>query len=113
MNLTFKKVDKNGFAVYGIEGVRGSIYFSKSILEGEPPASMEVAYEGFAAPGTPRAASVPREVTPEKAEKARLAAEKSEERARKATERAQKAVARAAKYAEKVAGKPTAETVPA
>ena len=95
--LTLRKTDKNGSAIYAIDGVRGSVYVSKGMLAGEPPAELEIAYEGFAAPGTARVVG-PKNATPEQIEKVRLAAEKAAERAAKAQERAAKAAARAAKY---------------
>lgn len=100
--LKLRKLDKNGAAIYGLEGVRGSIYVSKAMFAADPPAEMEVAYEGFAPPGEGgRAPLNPKTATPEQIEKIRVALEKAEERAAKAKERADKARARAAKYTEK------------
>jgi hypothetical protein len=106
MILKLRKLDRNGSAIYAIEGVRGSVYVTKGMLAGDPPAELEVAYDGFTAPGASRA--VPKNVSPEQIEKARLAAEKAAERAAKAQERAAKAAARAAKFTEQPAEPVTA-----
>lgn len=104
--LKLRKLDKNGAAIYALEGVRGSVYVSKAMFAGDPPAELNVDYDSFAKPGD--IAINPKLATPEQIEKVRIAAEKAAERATKAQERADKAKARAEKYT-----KPAPEPVPA
>lgn len=97
--LKLRKVDKNGAAIYALEGVRGSIYVSKGMLAGDAPPELDIPFDGFAKPGEVKAVGL-RNPTPEQIEKVRIAAEKAAERAAKAQERADKAKARASKYTE-------------
>lgn len=92
VTLTKRNVQKNGIVTYARDGVNASVYFNKSMFNGEPPETVQVAASNLRAPGD---ASVGggRTVDP-----AKLA-----ERSAKATERAEKAKARAEKAAEKAA----------
>lgn len=108
--LKLRKLDKNGAAIYAIDGVRGSIWVSKAMLAGDPPQELEVNFDGFAAPGTSTRTPGPRNATPEQIEKVLLAQQKAEERAAKAAERAEKARLRAEKYrAQQTSNEPVAQ----
>jgi hypothetical protein len=95
--LKLRKIDRNGSPIYALDGVRGSLYVSKRMLEGDPPSELNIDYDGFAAPGS-RVLSSPKNATPEQIEKIQATAEKAVARAQKAIERAEKAKNRAAKY---------------
>ena len=100
--LKHRKTSKNGRATYEIEGVRGSVYVTKQMFgEQGAPESLEINYDGFAAPGS----GTVRKSDPERAAKAQEAAKKAVERAEKAAQKAAKAKERAEKLA-KAAGAP-------
>lgn len=91
------RVSKSGKIVYGLEGVRGSLSFTKSMFAGEAPETIEIP-DGvipFAAPGSGGVGG--RTPDPERVAKAEAAAQKAADRAAKALERANKLKARAAK----------------
>jgi hypothetical protein len=90
-SLTLRKIDKGGMALYSLENVRGSVYFSKSLFATTPPSTIEVNGIEFAAPGTPGA---PKVADPERVRKAQEAAAKAQARAVKAQEKANKLAAR-------------------
>jgi hypothetical protein len=43
VTLSQKNVHRTGYVVYGVDGMRGSVFFSKSMFVGEPPASVTIA----------------------------------------------------------------------
>lgn len=107
--LQIRRRFQNGGAAYEIPGVRGSIYFNKSLFaEGvEAPETMEIGFDGFAPAGERKV----RASDPERVAKAQERAQKAEERAKKARERADKLASKAAKAAG--VEQPTEETVEA
>jgi hypothetical protein len=105
MELNLRKVDKNGLAIYEIPNLRGSVYITKSMLKGEPPAKLTVEGVEFAEPGL-NGSRV--SIDPEKVRKAEEAATKAQERATKAKEKAEAL----AKRASEIVGGQTQGTVP-
>jgi len=100
MSTTLRRdrTTKNGTSSYVIDGVRGSVYITKSMFAGDPPAELVIDGVEFAAPG---AGGGVRASDPERVAKAEEKARKMQERADKAAERAKKAAERAAKMAAK------------
>ena len=109
--LQMRRRFPDGGAAYGIPGLRGSIYFNKSLFaEGvEAPETMEVNFDGFAPPGEIKV----RQSDPEKIAKLQENAAKAEARAQKAREKADKLAAKAAKVAGVNQPSEQAETVEA
>jgi hypothetical protein len=98
VTLRHDRTTKNGTASYVIDGVRGSVYITKSMFKDQPPAELNIDGVEFAEPG---AGGGGRASDPERVAKAQEKAQKMQERAAKAAERAEKAAARAAKLASK------------
>ena len=111
MQLVFKKTIKAGHSMYEIPGLRGSVYFSKSLLAdpSNPPATIEVPSEVFGTPGEVKA----KISDPEKIAKAQEKAAKAQERATKAADRASKLAEKVRKYQESLASQPQPEAVTA
>lgn len=104
--LKLIKVQKNGYIRYSLDTVRGSVFVTSNMFEGEPPAELCIDAT-FAAPKASKTVD-PAKVA-ERAAKATERLTKAEEKAVKAAERAQKAIDRAQKIKDKLAGiKPAA-----
>lgn len=99
VTLTKRNVQKNGIVTYAREGVNASVYFNKSMFNGEPPDSVQVGALNLRAPGEGGIGGG-RAVDPAKlaqrAIDAQAKAEKAQARAAKAADRATKLAARVA-----------------
>lgn len=99
VTLTKRNTQKNGIVTYAREGVNASVYFNKSMFNGDAPETVQVAAVNLRAPGEGGVGGG-RTVDP-----AKLAqrAQEAEAKAAKATARAAKATEKAAKLAARVA----------
>jgi hypothetical protein len=108
LTLTLKSIQKNGIATYTAEGLNASVYFNKTMFQGEPPQTVSVDASNLTQPG--QNVRTGRQADPAKlAEKA----DKAQQRAQKAMERADKAKARAEQAAKRAGGSAEAPQVEA
>jgi len=100
VTLTKRNVQKNGIVTYARDGVNASVYFNKSMFNGEPPDSVSIGAVNLRQPGEGGIGGG-RTVSPEKlAERAK----KADELAEKAKVRAEKALAKANKLKARIGG---------
>lgn len=100
VTLTKRNVQKNGIVTYARDGVNASVYFNKSMFNGEPPDSVSIGAVNLRAPGE-GAVGGGRTVSPEVLAKKSAEADRLAE---KAKVRAEKALAKANKLKARVGG---------
>jgi hypothetical protein len=98
--LNKRNVQKNGIVTYARDGVNASVYFNKSMFNGDAPETVEVRASNLRKPGEGGVGGG-RTVDPAKLQER---ASKAEENARKAQERAQKALDKANKLKARIGG---------
>lgn len=99
VTLTKRNVQKNGIVTYAREGVNASVYFNKSMFNGDAPDQVTIGAVNLRQPGEGGVGGG-RSVDPAKLQER---AEKAQANAAKAQERAQKAADKAAKLAARIA----------
>lgn len=105
----FRKTNTIGQHIYGVEGRAGVILIGKQLIDGEPPAELEIAITLPAVTEREKAAAKPKETAEER--KARLAAMTPQEKLDAQEARLQRQAENLAKRKAKLAGAaPVAET---